>query len=315
MKKNIDPILFEKVFKSIPLGLFILDEGKNILAWNSWMEEKTGLTEKNLIGENFYKLYSKFSFERFNFALDQVLTYGNPQVLSQTLNHYLIPIPLKKFKRRGTDMMQQHVEILPVQVADARVALITVHDVTYNVKLKNTLIEMGQKFEDKTYHDALTGIYNRRFLWEWIDLQMKKSFKKNAKIVCTMYDLDFFKRINDEFGHETGDKVLIEFVKLVSSSLRSSDLFVRYGGEEFLVFQINVDEKHTSDQYYRIQKLLAAPSTLNKKTGVITCSAGTSIWLPSNPVDAKTLIDQADTALYEAKRKGRNQVCFFTPVT
>gem|GEM_PF-145879 len=167
---------------------------------------------------------------------------------------------------------------------------------------------------EQSLRDPLTLCNNRRFLDEFI-ARYEALAKREAQ--CTgflMVDLDFFKQVNDKYGHQAGDAVLRQVGRILQTTVRKSDLLIRYGGEEFLVLLINIqsDTLTTIAEKIReaveLHEFILPDGVLIKKT----VSIGTSEY----PADADVFykaIKFADVALYEAKRRGRNQVASFTP--
>jgi diguanylate cyclase (GGDEF)-like protein len=150
-----------------------------------------------------------------------------------------------------------------------------------------------KKYKKETMIDPLTGAYNRMFLQTKLDNMFKIYDTKSI----AMLDIDHFKKINDTFGHQKGDEILKIFVKVIKSTIRSSDVLVRYGGEEFLVFMPNTNKK---EAFIVIAKIRAAVH----KNYDFTFSAGIAD-------EGKTLaesISLADERLYQAKRNGRDRI-------
>lgn len=163
--------------------------------------------------------------------------------------------------------------------------------------------------------DPLTGVNNRRFLEQRIDEELDRSQRSREPLSCLFLDIDFFKRINDGFGHPAGDHVLGRVAGIIKKQLRSNDVLSRYGGEEFVALLSQSDQSCASDVAERIRLSVAAlaiefsgqaiPVTIS--IGVATFDPGLSIRKPVSEIAAQ-LIQSADSALYEAKHKGRNRV-------
>ncbi len=159
--------------------------------------------------------------------------------------------------------------------------------------------------EREASYDYLTNIYNRTKLNELLVKQIESSKQQKSTFSLVMIDIDFFKRINDTYGHLVGDEVLVKISMLILTQIRQSDIFARWGGEEFILLlpyaglqnaQLiaeNLKEKVMLESFPGIQNL--------------TCSFGVTEFKEDDSID--TIIKRADTALYRAKENGRNQVC------
>jgi len=170
------------------------------------------------------------------------------------------------------------------------------------------------KLRDTSLRDGMTGLYNRRFLEEFIDQVMSQAQRENETYSVLMLDVDFFKMVNDTYGHDIGDKVIVQLGKLLHESIRDADLAIRYGGEEFIVMLHNANDDGTLKVANKIHsefsKLIFEVG--DGKTMQKTLSIGISKF----PKDGDTIwkcIKYADTALYEAKNTGRNKVVEFKP--
>jgi diguanylate cyclase (GGDEF)-like protein len=183
---------------------------------------------------------------------------------------------------------------------------------TLNGELHRKVAEietLQSALREQVIRDALTGLYNRRFLSEQIGPLLDNAQRTKSPLCVIMLDIDFFKRINDTYGHGFGDQVLVELARLLEDHTRSSDLAVRYGGEEFcLVFPA----ANATNAQVRLEFLLKQFTACtiffgNKSIANLTFSAG----IAEFPLDGNTpaaLLLAADVALYHAKNLGRNQV-------
>lgn len=161
--------------------------------------------------------------------------------------------------------------------------------------------------EKFAYHDALTGLHNRRKLTSVLleAIEVSNRYKRPLSII--LLDIDHFKRINDLYGHDAGDDVLKAFAKLISPLLRTSDVWGRWGGEEFLVICPETRSHAALEVAERLRSSLEHSSLLVEVQ--VTSSFGVATF--SEEGDARFLLKQADDALYEAKRNGRNQVVHY----
>ncbi|MCW8895311.1 GGDEF domain-containing protein [Sulfurimonas sp.] len=170
------------------------------------------------------------------------------------------------------------------------------------------------KLRDTSLRDGMTGLYNRRFLEELIDKIMSQATRNDDTYHVMMLDVDFFKMVNDTYGHDIGDKVIVELAAILKNSIRSSDLAIRYGGEEFVIMLQNATKESAMKIAKKIHSQFGntifdvAPNESIQKT--------MSIGIAKFPTDGDTIwkcIKYADTALYEAKNTGRNKIVEFKP--
>jgi len=163
------------------------------------------------------------------------------------------------------------------------------------------------------FRDGLTQLYNRKFLDEHLTKLIPQALRKKINIGVLMLDMDHFKAVNDEYGHDVGDLVLKELSRILSENVRDSDIVVRYGGEEFIVLLIGIDsEKSAIDIANKIRLKVSqneitvyAGNTLKK-----TVSIGLSVF-PQDSTNFDIILKNADIALYDAKENGRDKVVRF----
>lgn len=159
--------------------------------------------------------------------------------------------------------------------------------------------------------DAMTGLYNYRFLIGYLDQQVNVADRAGSSLSVLMLDLDHFKRVNDAHGHQSGDQVLRSFAALLIETIRKSDLAARYGGEEFVVVMANTgrDEAQLVAEKIRAAAEQADVELPDSERLRVTVSVG-GVTFPEGSRGARNLLDLADRALYAAKRGGRNRVEF-----
>ncbi|HEV3274806.1 MAG TPA: diguanylate cyclase [Candidatus Dormibacteraeota bacterium] len=169
-----------------------------------------------------------------------------------------------------------------------------------------------QSADEMSHTDALTHLPNRRRLELDLDLEVARSQRYNRPIACIMLDVDNFKKVNDVHGHQAGDEILSEFGSAFARSLRDSDTAYRYGGEEFCVLLRETDAPAAAIVGERLRVEIANRFAGIGGSAMVTASLGVAA-IPSDAIDAKTLIAAADRALYGAKAAGRNCVVRATP--
>ena len=176
------------------------------------------------------------------------------------------------------------------------------------VLVKN--VRLGRKLKEIANHDALTGIFNRRYFMEQAEVQISRSFRLGNDCFIIILDLDHFKSVNDKYGHLAGDKVLNEIARRIKKTIRLYDLFGRYGGEEFILLMFDINKVNVIDSIERIRQVVCrTPVEFADKELPVSASFGIAPIIPTN--DLTMAIKCADEALYRAKEEGRNRVVFY----
>ncbi|MBI3622005.1 MAG: diguanylate cyclase [Nitrospirae bacterium] len=189
--------------------------------------------------------------------------------------------------------------------------LLRIKELQQEVEEKNAqLAELNQRLEAMAITDELTGLFNRRHFMERLKEEYARSKRYQMDLSCIMFDIDNFKRINDQWGHQTGDKVLRELGALLKRTHRTHDLAARYGGEEFILILCQTDHrgamlfaeqlrKHVQDHPF---------TTVDGQALPVTVSVGVGSHPAPDVTQPDDLVRVADGALYQAKRTGKNRV-------
>ncbi|SHI11506.1 GGDEF domain-containing protein [Ferrimonas marina] len=171
------------------------------------------------------------------------------------------------------------------------------------------LVLRADKLEREALHDPLTGVLNRQSLHQHLDLAIRRYRRKPRPFVLVMLDLDHFKRVNDRFGHTTGDAILTAFAQRLQHSVRAGDIVARYGGEEFCLVLEEAHPDSVATLLNDLRRRLGRAPLYHAGTTPIhlTFSAGVAAWDPGLG-EAANLIDLADQRLLQAKRAGRDRI-------
>jgi diguanylate cyclase (GGDEF)-like protein len=175
--------------------------------------------------------------------------------------------------------------------------------------LMEQLLQARAALRELAMHDGLTDLWNRAAILESLDAELDRARRQGASLGLVMFDLDHFKAINDTYGHLAGDEVLRAAAKAIRDTLRPYDSVGRYGGEEFLLILPGCDERNAVCHAERLRLVLSelhVPATRDEIR--VTASFGVAVAGPGAEADASGLIQAADSALYRAKRAGRNRV-------
>jgi diguanylate cyclase (GGDEF)-like protein len=174
-----------------------------------------------------------------------------------------------------------------------------------NYKLKS----IQSVFEHMAITDSLTGIFNRRHFMEIVRISIEKARREKEDCYLVMLDIDKFKDVNDTYGHQTGDKVLIDITTRIQTKIRLYDLFARYGGEEFIIFIPHVSKEKVCEIGERLRLSLSSRSFIYDNIS-LNCTASFGI-AKMEDYNLDKAIRQSDEALYSAKRNGRNCVVYY----
>lgn len=212
-----------------------------------------------------------------------------------------------------------------------RIELLRLEKEQAQIKAQDSLFELNHKLEERVEqrtarleatnavlaelasHDSLTGLLNHNTSLDYLKRMQNLAVRHNQSLSVIMLDIDFFKVINDTFGHPVGDKVLVAIANILKKCMRDSDGAGRYGGEEFLLILPETDLDNAGNLASRIQRCIKSMKINELEGKEVTASFGISVFEESVP--NKDLVSQADTALYQAKESGRNRVVLFEPRT
>lgn len=175
-----------------------------------------------------------------------------------------------------------------------------------SASISNAFTSTNEQLEELSKRDALTKVYNRRYLDWFLETELSSCKENNKTLSVLLFDLDDFKKINDTYGHGFGDIVLVEFAAAIQSTLRPYDVLTRFGGEEFVVILHNIELKEALDIAERGRK--AVHSLKFRNDIQISVSIGVALSRPEDTMSS--ILDRADKCLYEAKHRGKNQVYY-----
>lgn len=172
-------------------------------------------------------------------------------------------------------------------------------------KFYNALIAINEELTHKATIDSLTKVFNRTKVDEYLPFELDRFKRYKNSFGLILLDIDFFKSVNDNFGHLVGDEALVKIAELLKENLRNTDTICRWGGEEFLIICPNTDEQSISKIAEFLRTTIESSTIIEQRN--ITSSFGITICMQNDTVDS--LLNRVDEALYEAKQTGRNKVC------
>ena len=218
---------------------------------------------------------------------------------------YLFTIPLVVEKNLTVAKVKRENESLRAELEQA----------LREVREKNVQLEASlQRVEQMAATDPLTGLYNRRHFSRVLDQLFAEAQRYDQDLSCVMIDLDGYKQLNDTFGHQVGDDLLMLAGKVISANMRRMDVAARYGGDEFVLLLPHASEDEAEAAVQRIrEEFFAATAALLKRDKGVTMSVGIGSIKGNNPARADQLVAVADVALYRAKDAGRNRIAHAAP--
>jgi diguanylate cyclase (GGDEF)-like protein len=298
----------------VGVGLAIVDSSGKIVFWNRWLKEKSGLDFDAGSRLEFFDNFPDLAGGRFALAMETAIKYGLPSLLSQSLNK--APLPLFENPAIRGERIQQAIRITPLELqGEARFCLIQVNDVSIAVKKERLLREQAEVLRGMVFVDVLTGLANRRHLNEYLDSEFKRASRADTPLSVIIMDVDYFKPFNDLYGHQNGDFCLQRVANAIKSRLlRPADLVARYGGEEFVIVLPDTPLKsalNLAEEIRHYVESMAIVHAGSKVSEFVTLSLGVSTAVNYAVISEKTLLAQADNALYQAKAGGRNRVVAF----
>lgn len=196
-----------------------------------------------------------------------------------------------------------------------------VNEYEFSIKIKNLLKikELNDKVKNISTTDDLTGLHNRKFLLERLESEMSRAKRYKTSVSCILFDLDFFKVVNDMYGYEWGDVLLKKIAEMLSNLARKEDVVTRYGDEEFMVILPETSEENAfifAERFRRdVEKMSFIPAGEDERHPV-KISGGIATYPHLEEVDenANSLIRYAEHALYNAKKRGKNRIILFSQV-
>ena len=310
---------------SLTEGVMFVDmEGRIVLA-NATFENVLSQSVTSLMGQKVSELNWKMSeSEQPDFQFPWIDTINEGQ---NNFESYLVLI-----KDSGEEV-SFNVNSSPIYGGEGEIrgAIVSFSDITELERTNRQLVmkmdelddahkevlQKNKELEILATRDPLTGCLNRRAFFEIFNVEFMAAKENNTEICCIMGDIDLFKNINDTYGHGIGDIAIKSVAKILSSSLRTNDVICRYGGEEFciLLVDINLDQAtNVAERMRRTVKFNAGLAIREPSDIKITSSFGiSSIKSGAGASSLEELVNQADNALYESKKNGRNLVSCYIP--
>ncbi|MBS0419401.1 MAG: EAL domain-containing protein [Proteobacteria bacterium] len=288
-------------FEQSPNGiLFVAADTLRILDANPTLLRTLGYTREEILRLDLSRVFTDPGEN--GEALLRKLRDPNPR----------LPLQLNQICKNGS-LLNVEIRGQRLDLTSQQVLAFTTADVSVRRKVEAQLLEKQQHLDHLAHHDQLTGLPNRHFLAAHLPTAIEEARQTSAIMAVLFLDLDRFKHINDTRGHETGDKLLKAVAQRIRSTVRTEDVVVRMGGDEFIVVLKSVRNfEQVNETAGRINEALSAPVPVDGRPLVTTVSIGVSLY-PRDGANMGELLRHSDTAMYQAKDRGRNNFQLFSP--
>ncbi|MGM0410791.1 MAG: GGDEF domain-containing protein [Bacillota bacterium] len=285
----------------------IISKEKTLLIVNSpILKEKTKLGN-DIVVFNLEKLLNEINSHqvKYNIIYDQnmnkekLIVEDNIKDFRQLLNtNYWLKAKMPKVE------LYNSLNDLSMKIIGGFILLLLIIIISFYKTLNYTSAKVIDNLKEKVVTDEMLDVYNRTKLMEELEKEIKRAFRYKNDLSVIMFDIDYFKEINDKYGHLTGDDILIKIINTVKNEIREIDFLARYGGDEFIIINPETKLEESVKLAERLKTKIA--NTTFEEVEKVTCSFGVTELKKDDNIDI--LLKRVDDALYEAKENGRNKV-------
>jgi len=296
------------MLQSIDVGLVVLDRSLNILIWNSFMANHSGVGNEVAIGKSLFELFDDLPERWLRHKVEPVFHLKSRTFTVWEQRPYLFQFKNYRPITGTAQYMYQNVSFIPLLSADGEVnhVGIIVYDVTDSAVRKMAVESANAQLKVLSQTDSLTQLFNRGFWEDSLAREFKRVTRTGQPCSLIMFDIDHFKKINDNYGHPAGDEVIRQTAATLRDCIRETDVPGRYGGEEFAVLLIETGADDALMVAERIRTSIEAMTVTHESHNIqFTVSLGIAE-LDGSMTEHEQLIQGADQALYQSKETGRN---------
>jgi diguanylate cyclase (GGDEF)-like protein len=296
------------VIERVGFGIFVLDRAMNVLMWNRFMQDHSGVAAADVLGRNIFDCFPDLPRAWLERKLESVFQLGSFAFSSWEQRPYLFRFEHDRPITGGVDFMQQDCTFMPLTHGrEVEAVCVTLSDVTHVSVMQREREEAVAKLREHANRDGLTGIANRRFFEARLRDEFARWQRYGGNLSVLLFDLDHFKTINDRFGHVVGDTVLRVMASRVAEIVRVQDTFGRFGGEEFALLLPCTGLEEAMQVAEKVRRAIgSAPVDAEGERVPVTASVGGAAAHPGAST-CEILVSEADAALYRAKRLGRDR--------
>ena len=320
-------VLWERIFNATDTGLVLLDRNARVASWNAWMTKHTGIAAHAATGKSLAEVFEESISPRLEMSIEAAIDKSLAGVLSPRLQYEPLPLFRTPSDREYGNRLYQYISVVPLlDHHGERSCLLSISDVTTSMRrelalrertaqlkeLTDELAKTEKKARHMAFHDPLTGLANRALFNDRMKMAISSAARRESLMALILIDIDKFKEINDTHGHDVGDKLIVLIAERVETSIRSTDTAARIGGDEFAIVQTDISAPEgAAILAKKLLEVISEPVEINDVPIVPSASIGVSIH-PNDASTAQEIFINADAALYEVKRHGRNNWQCFT---
>ena len=297
------------IFRSIDVGVVIVERDYKIKLWNSFMVNHSGIPSQQVMNTNLFETFPELPAKWLQQKIDSVFLMNIRSFITWEQRPYIFKFKNYRPITGAADYMFQNVTLIPLHAKDGEVTHVglVVYDVT-DIAISQGKLESANKLlAQLSRTDKLTQLYNRGYWEENLRLEFERCRRSGQPCSLVMFDIDHFKKVNDTYGHQAGDAVIRNTAYTLKNTIRQTDIAGRYGGEEFAVILTGTDGN--TSQYFadRLRKKIESQEVVYEGTPIkYTISLGMAE-LGKQMENYQQWIEAADAALYQSKHGGRNQ--------
>ena len=301
------------MLQSIDVGLVVMDRQYKIHVWNSFMANHSGILARDIIDKNIFDTLPEISEDWFKRKAESVFLLNCRSFTTWEQRPYLIKFKNYRPITGPADFMYQNVTLIPLTSVDGSVNHIgiIIYDVTDSAVSSRELEKANNTLQALSRTDYLTRLHNRGYWEERMEEEFLRSRRTHQPCSLILFDIDLFKDVNDEFGHQAGDEVIRVTAEQIRDKVRATDIPGRYGGEEFGIVLIDTTAESARFLAERLRKSIEALTVEYEGEEIsFTISLGVAE-ISDEMRNYKAWLEYADQALYCAKDSGRNQVVLY----
>ena len=294
------------ILQTIDVGLVVIDRQYQVQLWNGFMENHSGQLASHIRGQNLLTQFPDLPVNWLQRKVEEVFALHSPVFSSWEQRPRLFDFSSTRPFTGNSALMYQNITLMPLvsRHGHCNHICIIIYDVTDAATGKQGLQEANQQLKALSVTDRLTGLYNRGHWEDSLKVAYARHQRHGNHTSLVMFDIDHFKIVNDRYGHQTGDAILVALSQRVRQNLRAADVLARWGGEEFVVMLPHCGARDAEKLAEKLRALIANQPF--PPVGSVTSSFGVATFQPQDTLD--DWLKRADDALYEAKAAGRNRV-------